>query len=197
MKVVGLTGGIGSGKSTVAEMFATLGVPIYIADVEAKHLSNTDKELKAEVVELLGERSYRDNEMDRAYVADIVFEDSQKLRQLNAIIHPRVARHFKEWKLNQKGLYCIKEAAILFENGSYKNCDAIILVTAPERIRIERVVARDNTSPDAVKRRMDNQWTESRKRELAHYLIENIDLEKTRDEVLCLHKKLLEKYRKS
>ncbi|MFC7358562.1 dephospho-CoA kinase [Jejudonia soesokkakensis] len=190
MKIVGLTGGIGSGKTTVAAMFSELGVPVYIADIEARALTNRSKVIKRKIIELLGNKSFKDQELDRDYVAGIVFKDSEKLEALNSIIHPRVARHFKKWVAKQDGEYCIKEAAILFENGGYKQCDATILVTAPEEIRITRVLQRDTTTKQAIQERMNAQWTDAKKIKLATYCIENINLEATQKEVKKIHKKL-------
>jgi dephospho-CoA kinase len=191
MKIVGLTGGIGSGKTTVSKMFSALGVPVYIADVEAKKLTNTSKVIRRKIISIFGEKSYKDEVLDSKYIANIVFNDSEKLEKLNNIIHPKVAKHFKKWVAKQEGVYCIKEAAILFENGSYKSCDATILVTAPETIRIKRVLQRDGVTKEEVRARMKNQWSDTKKRSLTRLVIENIDLEKTEEDVLKMHRKLL------
>lgn len=190
MKIVGLTGGIGSGKTTVAAMFSELGVPVYIADIEARALTNRSKVIRRKIIELLGSKSYKDQELDRDYVAGIVFKDPEKLEALNSIIHPRVARHFKKWVAKQKAVYCIKEAAILFENGGYKQCDATILVIAPLEIRVSRVLQRDKTTKEAIQERINAQWTDAKKIKLATYCIENIVLDTTRKEVKKLHRKL-------
>ncbi len=166
MKIVGLTGGIGSGKTTVSKMFSALGVPVYIADVEAKKLTNTSKVIRRKIISIFGEKSYKDEVLDSKYIANIVFNDSEKLEKLNNIIHPKVAKHFKKWVAKQEGVYCSKEAAILFENGSYKSCDATILVTAPETIRIKRVLQRDGVTKEEVRARMKNQWSDTKKRSL-------------------------------
>ncbi|MDT0555153.1 dephospho-CoA kinase [Patiriisocius hiemis] len=192
MKIVGLTGGIGSGKTTVSKMFSTLGVPVYIADIEAKKLTNTSKVIRKKITTVFGEDSYINDVLDSKYIANIVFNDSEKLEKLNNIIHPKVAKHFKKWCLKQESVYCIKEAAILFENGGYKSCDATILVTAPEHIRIERVMQRDGVTKEEVKARMKNQWSDTKKRSLTRLVIENIDLEKTQENVLKMHEKFLE-----
>src|SRR5690606_20504942 len=110
------------------------------------------------LIELLGEEAYANNVLDRKYVADKIFNDKNLLQSVNNIIHPKVAQHFKKWASKQSSKYAIKEAAILFENGSYKNCDLIILVTAPKSIRIKRIMERDNTSNTEIEKRMDNQW---------------------------------------
>tara|TARA_R110002110_G_scaffold209970_1_gene422387 strand:+ start:2041 stop:2616 length:576 start_codon:yes stop_codon:yes gene_type:complete len=187
MKIIGLTGGIGSGKSTVAQMFKDLGVPVYIADVEARHLTNNSKVIKKKLLELFGSSCYRDGVLDRKFVANRVFNDSDLLDKLNSIIHPKVAAHFKRWQNEQKGAFCIKEAAILFENDGYKECDLTILVVSPERERIRRVIARDEISEKEVLARINNQWADMRKRQLADIIIENIDLISTKNQVLDIH----------
>lgn len=190
MKVVGLTGGIGSGKSTVAKIFMQLGIAVYIADDEAKLLMNEDESVKKEVIALLGMDSYIDGELNRAYIASIVFKDKQKLNQLTSIIHPAVAKHFDSWKKEQEGDYVLKEAAILFENEGYKQCDYTILVSAPIETRIQRVLKRDNTTREDILSRMNNQWEDAQKILLADFVIYNEDLEATKDQVYKIHKKI-------
>lgn len=189
--IVGLTGGIGSGKTTVARMFANLGVPVYIADKEAEDLMETSSEIRTEIIKLLGEQAYNGTLPNRAFIADNVFVNSDKLARLNAIIHPRVQQHFLDWVRGQKAPYVIKEAAILFESGSYKNCDKIITVTAPLEVRIHRVVSRDGVTQQAVESRINHQWDESKKVALSDYVIENILIENTEKEVEDIHRKLL------
>ncbi|EID75237.1 dephospho-CoA kinase [Imtechella halotolerans] len=189
--IVGLTGGIGSGKTTVARMFANLGVPVYIADKEAADLMETSSEIRTEIIKLLGEQAYNGTLPNRAFIADNVFVNSDKLARLNAIIHPRVQQHFLDWVRGQKAPYVIKEAAILFESGSYKNCDKIITVTAPLEVRIHRVVSRDGVTQQAVESRINHQWDESKKVALSDYVIENILIENTEKEVEDIHRKLL------
>jgi dephospho-CoA kinase len=190
MKIIGLTGGIGSGKTTVANMFKDLGVPVYIADDEAKKLTNKSKVIKRKLVNLLGEEAFLDGLLNRKFVADIIFKDPELLKKVNSIIHPKVASHFKLWVKKQKGSYCVKEAAILFENGGYKDCDLTILVTAPMDIRIERVLNRDITTRQAIKERIDNQWTDKEKSKLANIIIENINLKATQKQVEKIHASL-------
>ncbi|RZS92600.1 dephospho-CoA kinase [Aquimarina brevivitae] len=193
MRVVGLTGGIGSGKSTVAKMFESLGVPVYIADERAKKLMNTQPNLIKQLKELLGEKAYDANGLNRAYIAQKVFTDKALLQQLNNIVHPAVADDFKVWVENQKTStpYVIKEAAILFENGGYKNFDFTILVTAPEESRITRVMKRDGVTRQSVLDRIENQWSDSEKVVLADIVISNRDLEKTLPIVKKIHNKIL------
>ena len=192
MKIVGLTGGIGSGKSTVASMFNELGISTYIADIEAKKLTNSSEEIKTALITVLGEKAYNKNELDRKYVADKIFNDSDLLEKVNSIIHPKVAEHFKNWVQHQEGNYCIKEAAILFENGNYKKCDYTILVTAPKETRIERILKRDDTTEKEIISRMDNQWPDDKKKVLASFIIKNKDLKDTKEQVLKIHEYLLE-----
>ncbi len=194
MKIVGLTGGIGSGKSTVANMFAELGVPVYIADKEARRLTNSSKIIRRKVEKLFGAQAYVDDKLDREFIANIVFKDADKLAQLNQIIHPKVAAHFARWVKKQEGLYCIKEAAILFENGGYKKCDKTILVTAPKQERIRRVMERDAVSRESVESRMQHQWSDKKKSALSDLIIENISLEQTAKEVRSTHNYLLNLY---
>lgn len=192
MKIVGLTGGIGSGKTTVARFFSELNVPVYIADIEARKLTNRSKYIRKKLIALLGEKAYSDGNINRKYVAGKVFNDNELLERVNKIIHPRVGMHFRRWLSKQSGAYCIKEAAILFENGGYKQCDYTILVTAPRDARIERLLKRDDTSRQEIEDRMANQWEDEKKLALANYHIENIDLEQTKEQVKALHYLILE-----
>lgn len=191
MKVIGLTGGIGSGKTTVAKMFADLGVPVYNSDREAKLLMVNSKKIRKEIKALLGERSYKKKVLNRKYIADKVFANPELLSELNKIVHPAVRDHFLEWSEKQDTSYIIQETAIIFENDSQSKYDYIILVTAPEAIRIERVSSRDTTSVEKIKERIANQWPDDRKVELSDYVILNIDLKKTQKRVKEIHKELL------
>lgn len=193
MKIIGLTGGIGSGKTTVANMFSSLGIPVYIADVEAKKLTNNSKVIRRKLIQLLGKRAYSEKGLDRTYVADRIFNDKDLLKAVNGIIHPKVAAHFNKWAHRQAAPYVIKEAAILFENGGHKQCDAVILVTAPKPDRIARVMARDNTTKAEIEKRMDNQWPDEEKQRLADIVIHNTNLETTRKRVAEIHKYLISK----
>lgn len=190
MKIVGLTGGIGSGKSTVARFFEQLGVPVYIADDAGKYLLATSKVVRRKMIALLGEECYVDGKPNKQFIANIIFNDSDKLASVNDIIHPKVAQHFKRWMKKQTSPYCIKEAAILFENGGYLKCDYTILVTAPEDVRVSRVQKRDNSTREQVLSRINSQWPDSEKIPLANYVIVNVDLEVTKQEVTKLHNKL-------
>ena len=185
--IVGLTGGIGSGKTTIAGMFKNLGIPIYIADERAKSLMVNSKELKAQIQELLGEEAYNNKDLNRAHIAEKVFKNKNLLNDLNAIVHPAVRDDFKTWYKMQDAPYVIKEAAILFENGSYKECDYMILVTAPLLSRIKRVRKRDNITEAAVMDRINNQWGDARKISLADAVIENVNLTDVEARVLRVH----------
>ena len=191
MKIVGLTGGIGSGKSTVAAMFADFGIPVYNSDGEAKKLMAESPSIIRKIITLLGEDSYKNGELDRAYISQLVFKDAKLLQALNAIVHPAVREHFTAWAKKQRSAYVVQEAAIIFENGSQKSYDYVILVTAPVEIRIKRVVQRDKIDPQKVMDRIQNQWDDAKKIALADFVIENSELEKTSVQVAEIHRKLL------
>ena len=195
LRIIGLTGGIGSGKSRVALRFLALGIPCYIADDRAKDLMNTSADLKEAVCKYFGPESYLDGVLNRPYIANIVFKDATALAQLNALVHPAVAQDFLEWVAKQEAPYVIKEAAILFENGGSKLCDSIILITAPEAVCLDRVLARDNSSVEAIQDRMSKQWIDARKIPLADYHIENMEWEDTLLKIDAIHQELIQKYR--
>lgn len=189
---VGLTGGIGSGKSSIAREFARVGVPVYNSDERAKELMQSDAGLRAKISTLLGSRAYSEGKLDRAYIASRVFSDSSLLRRLNALVHPKVRKDFEQWADQQKYPYVIQEAAVLFENGGYKNYDKMILAVAPREARIERVMERDKSSRKAVTDRMNNQWSDEKKIPLADFVIENADWDQTLEGIARVHAKLLE-----
>ena len=191
MMIVGLTGGIGSGKTTVAKFFEDYGVPVYIADEEAKKLMGRSKVIKRKLVLLFGEKAYVNNVLNKPFIANIIFNDKSYLQKMNAIIHPRVARHFEKWVKKQNTPYVIKEVAILFENGGHKKCDAVITVTAPKEIRVKRLLNRDNTTLEKIEAIMKNQWTDEQKLELSDYSIENITLENTKKQVSKIHAQII------
>ncbi|WP_298498472.1 dephospho-CoA kinase [uncultured Algibacter sp.] len=193
MIIVGLTGGIGSGKTTVAKQFSKLGIPVYIADDEAKKLMRRSKIIKRKLIKLFGEKAYVEGELNKPYLANIIFNDKGYLEKMNAIVHPKVARHFEKWAQKQNAPYVIKEVAILFENGGDKACDYVITVTAPIKTRIKRLLKRDVTSKEKIEAIMKNQWTDEEKIKHSHFVIENTDLENTIKQVLEVHKKLLVK----
>lgn len=191
MKFVGLTGGIGSGKSTVAAMFQELGVPVYNSDERAKRLMNTSKKIKKQLIELLGKKAFQDNKLNRPFIAEKVFNDASLLSQLNGIVHPVVRENFMSWSKKQNSPYVIQETALIFENKSQELYDIIILVTAPKEARINRVLSRDKTTKEQVEARMNNQLDDSLKIPMANYIVENIDLKSTRTKVIEVHKAIL------
>jgi len=189
-KIVGLTGGIGSGKSTTAAYFSELGIPCYIADDRAKELMTSSITIQQAIINEFGAESYINGNLNRPFLASIVFKDSGLLATLNAIVHPAVASDFRSWLLEQNSIYVIKEAAILFENGGAKLCDQVILVTAPKEIRVQRVIDRDKCTKEDVLERMSKQWSDAKKKPLADYIIENIEWKETSKQIEVLHQKL-------
>lgn len=190
-KIVAITGGIGSGKSRIVRLFSTLGIPCYQADERAKALMNNDPVLKEKICAAFGDEAYQKGNLHREYLSKIVFNDPSQLANLNGIVHPAVANDFNQWVKEQKTAYVVKEVAILFETGGNKKADISLLVTAPEQLRIERVMQRDQCTQEEVERRMANQWSDKKKIPLADFVLQNIDWEKTQSEVNQLHKKFL------
>ena len=191
MLKTGITGGIGSGKTTVCKIFEILGIPVYYADDRAKYLMVNDKDLVKNIVSVFGEKSYLKNgELNRKYIADIAFKNKRKLEELNKAVHPAVKRDFENWVNEQEAPYIIKEAALLFETGSYKDLDFNILVTAPLDIRIKRVMMRDNIDKESVLARVNNQMPEEDKMKLADFVIYNDERHSLIQQVLDLNKKL-------
>lgn len=193
MMIVGLTGGIGSGKSTVAKMFEKLGVPVYDSDKEAKQLMVASTKVRQGIIDLLGEASYKDDTLNRKYIAGKVFTDPILLEKLNGIVHPAVRAHFLEWAEAQATPYVIQETALIFENNAQDKYDCTILVTAPLAVRLQRVINRDQVDEKAVVDRNKNQLEDGEKLKYADFHIENLDLTKTEESVKALHLKLLAK----
>lgn len=192
MLKVGITGGIGSGKTTVCRFFQALGVPVYHADDRAKFLMNHDEGLIARIRELLGPEAYREGKLDRVYVADKVFRDPALLQQLNAIVHPAVfLDSIAFFEANKDQPYVLYEAAILFESGNHKAMDKVILVYAPEELRIQRTMDRDGSTRDAVLARMRQQLPEEEKRRLADLVIVNDGSQTLAEQVLTIHRQLI------
>ena len=189
---VGLTGGIGSGKTTIANLFALhFSIPTYIADTKAKELVANNKQLQQEIVALLGEEAFVEGRYNTSFVAQEVFSNKEKLDKLNAIIHPYVQQDFLQWKQSQQAPYVIKEAAILFESGSYRDCDFIIMVTAPLEERIKRVMLRDKIDRETVEKRIKKQWNDEKKIELSKFVIENREIDKNLDKIEIIHSNIL------
>ncbi|WP_299624178.1 dephospho-CoA kinase [uncultured Tenacibaculum sp.] len=192
--LVGITGGIGSGKTTVVKLFSQFeNVAVYYADIEAKKLMNTSLEIRKNLIAEFSEEVYNEEGLNRPFLAKIVFENKEKLKILNSIVHPEVHKHLQNFiKENKNRDYILYENAILFENGSHKMCDVIITVTAPKEIRIQRVIERDKVAREAVLHRMNNQWPEVKKTIQSNYIIENLDLTKLAKNVEIIHNKLTE-----
>lgn len=190
---VGLTGGIGSGKTTVARILETLGIPVYYADDAAKTIMNTDEGLKQQLISHFGEGCYVDGELDRKYLAGIVFNDPEKLALLNSLIHPVTIRHSEEWFRRQTTPYAVREAALIFESGASENLDFIIGVYAPKHIRLQRVMQRDGLSAEEILKRMDRQINEEMKMKLCDAVIRNDEQQLLIPQVMELHQRLLEK----
>ena len=191
MKIVGLTGGIGSGKTTVAKMFSNKGIPVYTADDEAKKLMNTSKVIKRQLTKLLGEQSYVNGAINKAYISSKIFNDKSLLQQINAIVHPKVAAHFNRWLKKQTAPYVIKEAAIIFENNLQSQYDVIITTVAKKDTRIERILKREKTTIDKIETIIKNQMSDEEKIKLSDYVIYNQDLDETARQVSEIHDKIL------
>lgn len=194
MLKIGITGNIGSGKTTVSKLFELIGIPVFYADEAAKSLMTSDAELIAGVKQTFGEDSYLvDGGLNRKYIANIVFNDQEQLAKLNALVHPAVFRAFDNWAAAMPNdvPYVLKEAAILFESSSYKHCDKNIVVTAPLDMRIQRVTKRDKITREEVLNREARQFTEEKKIQLADYVIKNDESELIIPQVLELHETFL------
>lgn len=177
MNLIGLTGGIGSGKSTVASIFSTLGIPVYDSDYRAKYLMNSEEDLKEKIINLFGNEAYSpENELNRPYIASLVFSDPTQLEKLNAVVHPAVYKDLLDWSAQQNhetAPYLIQESAILFEENLTRRLSAIILVVAPEELRIERTMNRDSVTREEVSKRMKLQWPDEKKIPASDYVIYN------------------------
>lgn len=189
MLKIGLTGGIGSGKSTVAKIFEVLGVPVYYADDAAKELMNTDPQIKEAIKKIFGADAYQAEKLNRSYLASIVFADEKKLETLNALIHPATINASNAWMEKQSAPYIIKEAALLFESDAYKYLDAVIGVSSPLPQRIKRVMERDNTSEDEILKRINRQMNEEEKLKRCQFIIHNDESTLLIPQVIELDKK--------
>jgi len=183
MIVIGLTGGIGSGKTTVAKLFSEMGIPVYFADDEAKKLMQTSETLKSKIRATFGDETYLNNTLNRVYLAKLVFTDKHNLERLNKLVHPAVKKHFSKWKAQQNSEYVIYENAILFESNSDKECDYIITVTAGKETRIKRVMNRDDVSRQDVLNRIDNQLKTAEKVALSDAVIQNEELQDLKPQI--------------
>jgi dephospho-CoA kinase len=189
---VGITGGIGSGKTTVCEIFESLGIPVYYADREAKKLMHKDTGLKDEIIKHFGQEIYDLDMLDRKKLAAIVFHDKAKLKLLNSLVHPAVQRDVKNWMNKQTGVpYAIKEAALLFESGSYGHLDKIITVVADDETRINRIMKRDHVSKEDVLARMKNQWPQKDKINKSDFVIYNNEKDVLVTQVIAINRSLI------
>lgn len=185
---IGITGGIGSGKTTVCKVFQVIGIPVFNADEEARRLMQDDKTLVEKIKNLFGKDAYEEEKLNRAKIAAMVFKNSELLQELNAVVHPAVGKEFARWAASQKNQpYIIKEAAILFESNAHKGLDYVIAVSAPEKLRIERIMQRDGVTEAQVIQRMKNQWPERKKVQLADFVIVNDDKKMVLPQVMRLH----------
>ena len=183
MLVVGLTGGIGSGKTTVAKLLEKEGIPVYYSDDRAKFLMQNSDKIRIELKAEFGDEVFNIDGLNREYLSKIVFGDKSKLKVLNSIVHPVVADDFQNWVDNQKSKIVVKEAAILFESGAYANCDITVTVHTDVEERIERVQKRDGVSREQVMSRINNQWTDNQRNEMADIIIKNNDVDPTTENV--------------
>lgn len=189
----GITGNIGSGKTTVSRIFEVLGTPVFYADDAAKYLMQKDASLITAIKTLLGEDAYKDGQLNRSFISAQVFNNPAKLAALNGLVHPAVFRYGMEWFQSQNHLpYALKEAALIFETGGENWLDKVILVTAPEEVRIARVMKRDGISRDKVVERINNQWPQEEKEKKADFIIQNYDAHSLIKQVLAVHTQLLE-----
>lgn len=190
MRIIGITGGIGSGKSTIAKVFISMGFPVYNSDTRAKELINSNIDVIDSIKQEFGDDIYSSEGLDRKKMASIVFSDSDKLQKLNSIVHPAVGLDFDKWANSQNTSFVLKEAAILFETGIYKSLDKTILVTCHKEERINRVMKRDSATKEAIEARMNSQWSEEKKKELADYIIDNSGEEMVIPQVISLINRL-------
>jgi dephospho-CoA kinase len=192
MLKIGLTGGIGSGKTMVAQIFEVLAIPVYYADKAARYLMNSDVDLKNKIIRTFGPAAYKEGILDNTYLGSIVFNDPEKLAQLNSFVHPVTIRDAEKWMRKQTAPYVVKEAAIIFEAGLEKNYDYIICVTAPEALRVERVLERDHSTAEKIRQRMKQQMDEQEKINRSNFVINNDGTRALLPQVLAVHKTLLE-----
>ncbi len=188
---VGITGGIGSGKTTVARIFEVLGIPVYYADTAAKRLMNEDEDVKKAIIAQFGHGSYKDGRLNRSYISSIVFNDKDQLEKLNAITHPATIRDANEWMKRQNTAYTIKEAALIFESGSVEFLDHVIGVYSPLPLRVKRIMQRDGISREEVAQRMSRQLDENIKMKLCDSVLVNDEQQLLIPQVLALHSRLL------
>jgi dephospho-CoA kinase len=192
MLKVGITGGIGSGKSLICKVFSLLGIDVYNSDERAKYLMGSNVNIKEALISRFGQNVYMHDELNRPYLANIIFNDKNALDFVNNTVHPIVGEDYLNWFVNQKEkAYCLKEAALLFESGMYKDLDCLITITSPEELRIKRVMQRDKISHDKVMERIKNQWSDEQKIKLSNFVILNNEIESVIEQVLNIHENLI------
>jgi dephospho-CoA kinase len=188
---VGLTGGIGSGKSVVARIFEAIGIPVYYADEAAKKIQNSDPEVREQIIKVFGTQAYTTEGMDRKFISSVVFSDTSKLEQLNAIVHPATLRDAAQWLADQTAPYAIKEAALVFESGAHHDLDVVIGVSAPIPLRIKRTIERDSITEEEVRKRMSKQINDTVKMKLCEFVVYNDEKQLLIPQVLAIHHQLL------
>lgn len=191
MKVIGLTGGIGSGKTTVAKMFIELGIPVYFADIEAKKIMVSSKKVRNNLIAEFGEETYLNSELNKKYLAEIVFNNKERLSAINKIVHPEVDRHFKTWIEDQHAPFVIQENALIFENNKQNDFDKIITVTAPLKDRMQRVRHRDKVTDVQILDRIKNQLDDEIKIKKSNFVIHNLELKMTKSQVKAIFDQLV------
>ena len=197
MKKIGLTGGIGSGKSTVARVFGILGIPVYHADDRARELMNQDKLLRKIIMEEFGQKSYVNDQLDRNYLAGQIFGNASRIELLNNIVHPAVRRDFENWTSKLNSSYVLQEAALLVDNGAYRLFDKLITVSAPRDLRIQRVEKRDPTrSREQINQIIERQVTEQARQDAAHYIINNDEKDLLIPQILDIHQRIMTSWKR-
>ncbi len=188
---IGITGGIGSGKTTVAKIFETLRVPVYYADDAARRIMHENKQLRQQLIQLFGPETYQDNQLNRTHISRIVFNNAEKLAQLNSLVHPLTIADAEAWMQQQRSPYVIKEAALIFESDVWKHLDYVIGVSAPYALRLQRAMQRDHISAAQVEARMHKQMDEAEKMKRCNFVLINDEQVLLIPQVLALHEKLL------
>lgn len=192
MLKIGLTGGIGSGKTTVAHIFEILGIPVYYTDDAAKKIMNEDQNLQKQIIQHFGKESFINGKLNRTFLADAVFSDPAKTKLINSIIHPLTIADAEKWMQKQHTAYAIKEAALIFEAKAEKNLDLVIGVSSTYELRLQRVMLRNKISKEAVEKRMQNQMDENKKMERCDFVLNNNETELLIPQVVALHQKILQ-----
>lgn len=190
MKIIGLTGGIGSGKTIICKIFNTLGIPVYNSDIEAKLLMNNDVKIISELKNKFGDDIYNENKLNKEKLAKLIFNDNNNLNFVNNTVHPAVKLHFNKWTEKQNSEFVIKETAILFESGTYKDVDFIITVIAPENIRINRIIARDNLKKEDIQAILANQISDNEKIDRSNFIINNDNKKLVLPQILNIYKNI-------